>query len=126
MKHLYLVPLLTLAFPAFSQNQTHFDDLKTGKFTYAENEGETEIIRTKRKQTEIYNDGKSKLVMKIRWENDTTYVLTLKREVNAPGCLQKGDWIRTTIVKRSGNRYECSSTSKRCGSLAKIVIIKLE
>src|SRR5690554_7101380 len=76
MKHLFTLLALTfLAGSAFAQ-EARYDDFKTGTFTYESQEGEVEIIRTKTKQIEIYNDGKSKLITNIKWENDSTYVLT--------------------------------------------------
>ena len=68
MKQLLLLILLSLFLrPAFSQEQSKFDDLKTGKFAYENKVGEVEIIRTKRKQIEQFNDGESKLILKIKW-----------------------------------------------------------
>lgn len=126
MKQLILITLLNLLIsPVFSQDQNSFDDLKTGKFAYEGNEGEIEIIRTKKKQIEIFNNGKSKLILKIKWLNDSTYVLTHIKAKNAVGCLQKGDTIKAIILNRNGNRYECSYSSNRCGD-GKSVFIKLE
>lgn len=126
MKQLILLTVLSLFFmPLRSQGQNGFDDLKVGKFTYEGKEGEIEIVRTKNRQVEIYNNGKSKLILKIDWINDSTYVLTHIKSINAPGCLEKGDWIRATITSRSGDTYECTYTSNRCGS-GKSVFKKLE
>lgn len=126
MKRLFLVILLFLTFyPVFSQKQNDFEGFKTGKFAYEGRESEVEIIRTKRKQIEIYNGGQSKLIMAIKWINDSTYVLTLKRSVNVLGCLENGDSIKTTILKRDGDKYFCSFTSNKCGG-GSCVFIKLE
>lgn len=111
--------------PAVAQHTSDFQDLKTGKFTYVGKEGETEIIRTKRKQVETFNGGKSKLILKIKWMNDSTYILTHKKAINAPGCLQKNDWINVVITRRWGNRFECSCSSENCGQ-GQIVFVKLD
>ena len=126
LKQIILLTLLTLVFkPIFSQDQIDFEYFKTGKFTYEGKEGEVEIIRTKNKQIEVYNGGNSKLILKIKWINDSTYVLTHKKSINAPGCLEKGDWIKATILNGSKDQYECSYTSNRCGE-GKSIFIKLE
>lgn len=126
MKQLILLTFLTLLVkPVFSQDQIDFESIKTGRFTYEGKEGEVEIIRTKRKQIEIFNEGKSKLILKIKWINDSTYVLTHKKSINNSGCLDKGDWIKAKILKRKKDRYECSYTSNKCGG-GKSVFIKLE
>ncbi len=125
MKHLFTLLALTfLAGSAFAQ-EARYDDFKTGTFTYESQEGEVEIIRTKTKQIEIYNDGKSKLITNIKWENDSTYVLTHKKAINAEGCLDKGDWIRTKIISRDGNRYEADFVSNKCGR-GTAIFIKLK
>ena len=111
--------------PAAAQLASDFHDLKTGKFTYEGKEDDTEIIRAKRRQVEIFNGGKSKLILKIKWMNDSTYILTHKKAINAPGCLQKNDWINVVITRRWGNRFECSCSSENCGQ-GQIVFVKLE
>lgn len=109
----------------YSQNSDCLNKIKTGKFTYPGEEGKVEIIRTKKTQTEVYNNGVSKLILKIQWLNDSTYVLTHKKSVNAPGCLEKGDWMKATVFKCEENRYSCEFTSNKCGN-GQIVLIKLE
>jgi len=75
------------------------------------------IIRTDKLQTEIFNNGQSRLILKIKWTSETTYVLKLKKAINAPGCLKKGDRVTTTIVSCSGDEYVGASTSKKCGDI---------
>jgi hypothetical protein len=126
MKQLILVTLLSLFLrPVFSQDQNKYEDFKTGKFTYQGKSGVVEIIRTNKKQVEIFNDGKSKLILKINWINDSTYILTLIKKINIHGCLERGDWIKATITNRNGNKYECTYISKNCGG-GKSVFVKLE
>lgn len=76
---------------------------------------EIEVIRTSKEYVEVYNHGDSKLFHQITWENDSTYVLTMKRAVNAVGCLQVGQTVRTTIVGCSGDLYMTLSESEFCG-----------
>jgi len=126
MKQVIILTLLTMVLlPVFSQEKIDFARFKTGKFTYETKKEQVEIIRTKKKQIEIFNNGMSKVILKIKWINDSTYVLSLKRAINAPGCLKKGDRVVTTILNASEDRYECFFTSKNCGE-GRSVIIKLE
>lgn len=100
----------------FGQNSDQYKSFKTGTFTYLNSESKVKIVRSENEQVEIYNDGESRLILDIHWENDSTYVLTLKQAINAPGCLQIGDWIKTTITSAEKSRYTCTYTSNRCGS----------
>lgn len=102
-----------------------YKNFKIGKFTYEGREEEVEIIRTNKTQTEIYNGGKSKLILNIEWVNDSTYLLTHKESINASGCLNKGDWIKATIIDTKKDKYTCSYTSNKCGE-GKSVFIKLD
>ena len=108
------------------QDSGCLEKFRTGTFQYETGGGEKVIIyRTKRKQTEVFNNGKSKLILKIKWLNDSTYLLIQKKAVNAPGCLKKGDIIKTRVVSCEGERFTCEYSSERCGK-GKSVFLKLE
>jgi len=127
MKSLYLSLLISLCTSfVYGQNtKKELEKFRTGKFTYLGQEEDVVIIRTKKQQTETYNQGKSKLILKIEWVNDSTYVLTHQKAIEAPGCLTKGDWIKTIITSQDGNKYTCTYTSNKCGS-GEGTIVKLE
>jgi hypothetical protein len=126
MKHILLITILGLFLTqGYAQENNSYEKFKTGIFAYEGRVGEVEICRTKKRQTEIYTNGKSKLILKIEWVNDSTYVLTHKKSKNAPGCLDKGDWIKAIIVASDNDTYTCSYTSNKCGE-GKSVFIKLE
>ena len=91
--------------------------MRTGNFIYSDQGAQSVIIRTDKLQTEIFNNGQSRLILKIKWTSETTYVLKLKKAINAPGCLKKGDRITTTIISCSGDEYVGASTSKKCGDI---------
>ena len=116
--------LLTLNF-AFAQDANDPKAFRTGTFVYKGIEDKAKVIRTKKTQTEVFNDGKSKLIMKIKWVDKTSYVLTLKKAINAPGCLKIGDTITATLVKQEGKTFYCKSKSENCGK-ADVVMIKVE
>lgn len=95
---------------------TYLLKMRKGIFVYQTTKGtEVKIIRREQKQKEISNGGKSKLFTKIRWLNDSTYVLIFKREKNDAGCLKKGTRIINTIIKCSENEYTVRSLSAECG-----------
>lgn len=91
--------------------------MRTGNFIYSDQGSQSVIIRTDKLQTEIFNNGQSRLILKIKWTSETTYVLKLKKAINAPGCLKKGDRVTTTIISCSGDEYVGASTSKKCGDI---------
>lgn len=109
---------------AKSQSSDDYKKFHIGTFVYG-GKKDVEIIRTKKMQTEVYNAGKSKIIMKIVWLNDSTYMLTVKKLVNAPGCLQKKDWITSVILDIQGNKSICSSRTANCG-LSQAAIVKVK
>lgn len=118
MKQILIYAVIVMSFSrAYSQNNSAcLKDIRDGKFKYEDKLEDVLIVRKKRKQIEYSNGGKSKLKTKIVWENDSTYVLTHKRSVNDPGCLDKGDRIVVTILTCNENRYYATYTSNKCGS----------
>jgi hypothetical protein len=108
---LILLVMLTLSLPTFSQQSDCLKAMKTGEFFYPGRKDAAKIIRKKDKQIEIYNNGLSRLVFKLKWANDSTYVLTLKKKINAPGPLKKGDWIKATITSCEDGKSFCKTVS---------------
>jgi hypothetical protein len=123
--NLFVLLLICFSGTAFGQKTNCFKKHVIGKFTYQDRQHESEIIRTRTKQTEIFNFGKSKLILKIKWLNDSTYVLTHQKAINAPGCLDKGDWIKATITNCDETHYTATYTSNKCGN-GKSTFIKLQ
>ena len=114
---------LFLSFTASSQSSECLDKIKTGKFKYMASGAVIEVTRTKTKQIETFNNGKSKVISKIKWISDTECILTFEKEINAPGCLKKGDKMKMTILECDGNEYLVSVTSENCGNVEITVII---
>ncbi|PHR26760.1 MAG: hypothetical protein COA38_14340 [Fluviicola sp.] len=109
--------LFIIPFPVFSYSQKEgkYDEFRTGTFTYLDKGEGVLVIRTKKTQIEIYPDGESKLINKIKWINDSTYMLTFKKSINADGCLVKGDRMKIEFLSKDGNQYKCRYTSSACG-----------
>jgi hypothetical protein len=121
------IPLLLFCLPLLvhAQDSTCIQDFRTGTFTYKEKQEEVEVIRTRSTQIERYNDGDSELVLSIEWPDDSSYVLTLQRSINAPGCLEKGDTIRTQVLSCEKGRMTGRSSSEDCGG-QRFVMLKKE
>ena len=125
---LNLIVVLVLAFVSigFSQEATSFKDLKKGTFHFTTHYGEdVKVVRKRRRQIEYLNNGKSKLIFHIKWTKEDEYILFFKRKVNiGDGCLKKNDWIKTTITTRDDDKYNCTYSTKNCGSGKATIFIK--
>lgn len=99
-----------------AQEEDHpYQAFRTGTFVY-DNADNVEVIRTKKKQTTEVDNGARKMVSDIEWMNDSTYVLTVKRIVNYPGCLEVGDQILVQVTGVDGDRFYFEAISKKCGN----------
>lgn len=112
MKKLIVIASIFLGFATVTNAQIDecAKKMREGKFTYEGKQYEVVITRTKTKQIETWNNGKSKLILKIEWISDTEYWLTFKRLVNGgENGPKKGDVIKTKILSCDGNKYyyEC-------------------
>jgi hypothetical protein len=90
---------------------------RNGEFI-SEDEGKTpyKVIRDNEKQIDIFNSGKSKIISKITWTNDSFFTLTTIRKVRAPGCDKVGAtaYIRITSCSDSIQVYQWSQEG--CGT----------
>jgi hypothetical protein len=112
---LYFFSLL-LCFNGHSQSTECLKNIKTGKFEYTAPDGIVTVIRTKKKQIELIDNGNAKLINKIKWISDNEYILTFVKAINSPGCLEKGDTMRMTITDCDKYVYTVYATSENCGS----------
>lgn len=118
MKHhiALLFFILLFSFDAHSQlSKECLERVKIGRFEYRSSDKTITVIRTKKRQIETYNNGKSKLINRIKWISNTTYITTFVKEVNASGCLQRGDKMTMTILACDGDKYTVVATSENCG-----------
>lgn len=98
------------------------DSFRTGTFHYQGQDHDVTVIRTEEEQIERYNDGKSEMISSIEWTSDTSYRLVVERGVNAPGCLEEGDTVRTRIVGCEGDRMTCKTRSDQCGGTRSVLV----
>lgn len=121
----YLPVFLLLNLVSFSvvfQAETPKMLFETGTFVYVGMENEATIVRKKNQQIETYNGGRTIIVMKIKWENDYTYVLTQKKATNSPkNCMKRGSKIKSIITDFSSDRYSCTFNAGKCGSGSSII-----
>src|SRR5690606_18000766 len=100
---------------AEAQEQSCLESFHTGSFRYESESNTIYVERTKTKHVETFNNGSSKIIMRVNWLTDSTYTLTLQKLVNAPGCLIKADVIMSRITKCSDNSYLCAYETEGCG-----------
>jgi len=121
---LWLLIFQTKSFCA--QSTDNFLKMRTGRFKYANKLEGTTIVRTKKKQVEYSNNGNSKLILRVKWLNDSTYTLTHKKSVNKdPGCLVKGVEILVQIKECDSLAYFATYSSTKCGK-GESYFIKIE
>ncbi len=109
MKVLYPI-LLLLFITSFSFGQDKKEacaaKFKTGKFVYVGNGSDAVITRTKKKQIESWDKGRSKIIMKVKWIGPATYQLKVVKLVNVEGgCVKKGTIITTTITNCMSKQF---------------------
>jgi len=124
MKNVVLLIFGFLLTQAYAQEPSKYTKFRTGTFQYEGLGSSVEVIRTEESQTEIYENGDSKLILDIEWLNDSTYILTHRESINAPSISKLG-WLKTKITAVEGNRYEASYTTDT-GDSDECVFIKME
>ena len=110
-----LITLVCGTFFTFSQRPNDYSKFKTGTFIYPDFP-DAKIVRKKRKQIEIYNKRSSKVIMKIKWTSNSSYILTVKKLVNDSSCLKIGDVIKVKLTSSNGNTYFYDHSTKKCGN----------
>ena len=122
MRHVLIVLFFTILTGSAicAQDTDCLKGLRTGVFVnLPEKDGGVDIpykvIRKKSKQIEIYNDGKSKIVSRIKWINDTTYTLTTTKLVNAPGCDKVGATATVKITACENSIFSFVWSQEGCG-----------
>ena len=110
MRFLYLILLLSFTSYAFSQTEETCDCQKFKNGTFIIEDGASEdytIIRKGRKQIEIGESSGFKGVFKVKWIDDCTYTLRLKKIIKNPAneVYSKSMVVTVRIISCSGNTY---------------------
>ena len=117
-----LISLTIITSYTYNDNDC-YEDIRTGKFYFVQDNGDTLFIeRTKKKHIETFNNKKSKLVCNIKWTSYNEFTLVLK-SIDEPGCLNKGDKMYVKILECDTQSYKAKITSEDCGS-AEVTIMK--
>ncbi|UTW61240.1 hypothetical protein KFE98_14615 [bacterium SCSIO 12741] len=119
MKVYFLITTLFFTLVASSlqaQDSDCLSKLKTGTFAYDMGGTTVTVTRTKSKQIEVFGKGESKIINKVKWISDTEYELTYVKNVNAPGCLSKGDKMVVNVLECEATQYKVKIASIKCGS----------
>ncbi len=94
--------------------------IRVGKFKTIPHQGREilcEVKRTKNKQIESYNFGKSKIISRIEWISPTRYTLTTLKHINIqPGCDKIGAVATVDIIACDGNSFTYRWTQEGCGT----------
>lgn len=103
---------------SYAQDSQCLEEIRTGKFKAISEDGKElayTVIRKKKKQIEVYNNGQSKIVSRIDWLNDSTYTLTTIEKINAPGCDKVGAIARVRILNCKNLIQTCEWSQDGCG-----------
>lgn len=108
-------------YSTYAQDSNCLTSLRIGEFVAVSEDGKKlgyKVIRKKNKQTEIYNNGKSKIISRIKWLNDSTYTLTTLKMINTPnpGCDKIGAIATVKILDCSNSIQLCEWSQKGCGT----------
>ena len=112
---LFFLAIFAFTQSNYAQSKKELKALRKGVFAYEGRNDGYIVKRTGSKQIETSADGTQKLILKIRWLDDRTYVLTFIKEINLPGCLKPGDTITTSITECDEFGYSCHYVSTSCG-----------
>lgn len=97
---------------SYAQGNSELRKFRTGKFYYPLIPDASLVVRTKHRQIEYGLKNNAKSVLKIKWLNDSTYVLTLLSTTYDIPCFRKGLKLTTKITSHNGNEYSFHTSSK--------------
>jgi hypothetical protein len=126
MKHpLFLLCLLIVAWSASAQTPSCWD-FRNGTFIIVDAESGNSIIERKgRKQTEYGEGSRLRLTFRVKWINDCTYTLNLKKVIENPNNinLPEGLVVTVEILETKQHSYIQRSTSNL---FDKVVVSELQ
>jgi hypothetical protein len=135
MKNLAAICLLLLSLPSYGRDggKSGMDckRFKTGKFYIDDSlSGRTLIERYDSVQLETIVDHHVKIELRIKWVNDCTYILTLKKIIKDPEDYTR-DWdksliLTSTITSITGNSYLQTTTGNLNSNVIVFKVIKMK
>ncbi|MFB6258808.1 MAG: hypothetical protein ABEH38_08945 [Flavobacteriales bacterium] len=115
MRFFLVLGILFTVHGLLAQDSTCIQRFRTGSFHYKGGANDVTVLRTEKEQIERYNGGRSVLISSIEWPTDSSYRLIIQRRVNAKGCLDIGDTVRTKILHCQKDSIICKTSSAECG-----------
>lgn len=113
---LLLFMLLTAGITANAQaNKACIEKHKIGTYVYQDSTMAVVITRTKNRQISVDKKTGEKMIAKVVWVTDDEFLLIVKKDVDGPGCLRKGDRIVNKIVECNEDGYVSHYSMAACG-----------
>jgi hypothetical protein len=128
MKNLIVLVLICFSTVAFGQTN-ECKQYKNGKFKIVDPEvGNSIITRKGSKQIEYGERSKLKLEFKVKWVNDCTYTLELKKVLENPNEIElpEGMILTIEIIETKENSYIQRSTSNLYDMVLESELFKIE
>ncbi|KAB1066066.1 hypothetical protein [Salibacter halophilus] len=125
-----LIVLVLICFSTVTFGQTNeCKKFKNGKFKIIDAEvGNSIITRKGSKQIEYGEGSKLKLEFKVKWVDDCTYTLELKKVLENPNNIElpEGMILTIEIIETKENSYVQKSTSNLYDMVLESELIKIE
>lgn len=112
------------AIPAAAQENDCVAQMHRGEFRYKDAGDDVVIKRTKTKQIEIFNGGKSKYILKLDWISETEYTLTYIKAVGTEESESHNE-IRCRIIRCEGNESLVEYMTNE-GQFGQTTIVKVD
>lgn len=128
MKNLIVLVLICFSTVAFG-HMNECKQYKNGKFKIVDPEvGNSIITRKWSKQIEYGERSKLKLEFKVKWVNDCTYTLELKKVLENPNEIElpEGMILTIEIIETKENSYIQRSTSNLYDMVLESELFKIE
>lgn len=128
MRKIFLILLLVMSIGVFAQ-QPECVKFKNGKFKIPDSElGDSYIIRDGSRQIEYADKSNIKLEFRVKWLDDCTYTLKLKKILENPDKvkLPRGLIITVKIIEVRENSYLQRTTSNLYDLVLEKEMIKME
>lgn len=128
MKQLILLAFLTLSTATFGQTKD-CRDFKNGKFKITDPIAGNSIVERKgSKQIEYGEDSELKIEFKVKWLDECTYKLQVKKILENPNnVLLPSDMVLTVeIIETTENSYRQISTSNLYEGVVESEMVRIE
>jgi hypothetical protein len=128
MKNLILLVLISISTVVFGQ-ENECEKFKNGKFKIVDTEVGNSIIERKgSKQIEYGEGSKMKLKFKVKWLDDCTYTLELKKVLENPNKIKlpEGMILTVEIIETKEKSYIQKSSSNLYDMVLESELIKIE